>query len=222
MADLQTHVDTLAEHFNSERSFIALLGGIMIASGVNMFKSDKPLLGGSDESAHDQNQQVAALLFSLGWLVIALSVVYRHSKSPFGMIEEPLSAKTLLAFGSAVSVVAGASMARAEYDADPMANSVSTLAQSLFLGGWAGITLAMVTDSFAPFALWSNTKVALVLIGVVTTLAGVMTTRAYELEDAIQFVGGDYKNAVDRARDWPKWLFILGWAVMALGIGYHN
>ncbi len=223
----KAHSDALSEHFNSQRSFVALLGGVMISSGVNMFKTDRPLLGaatGAGDSADglDKNQQIATLLFSLGWLVIALSIVYEHTANPGGIIQEPLSARTFLAFASAIAVVAGASMARAEYDADPLASNVSSLAQTLFLGGWAGITLAMVASSLSPLKWVSGTKMCLVLLGVATTLAGVMQTRAFELESAIEFAGGDYSSAVETSRHMPKILFIVGWAVIAAGIGYEN
>jgi hypothetical protein len=169
----------------------------------------------------DDQRALSGVLFSLGWLVIALSTVYRHSLSTRGVIEEPLSAKTLLAFASAIAVVSGAMMARAEHDADPTARA-STLSQGLFLGGWAGIALAMASESLSPLRFWSRTKVALVALGVITTLAGVMTTRAYELQEALDFAGGDYSSAVILNKSWPKWLFGLGWLVIALGIGYHN
>lgn len=221
MSDSVEHItEALSEHFNSERSFIALVGGMMVTVGAHMFKMDKPLLGSSDEDSLEQNQQIASLLFSLGWLVVALSIVYDHSLSVKGVIAEPLSLKTLLAFASAVAVVAGASMARAERDADPTSSDVSSLAQGLFLGGWVGITLSMVTESFSPMKMFSSAKIALILLGVATTLGGVMTSRAFELEDAIQYASGDYSNAVDASRHWPKWLFGAGWVILAAGIGY--
>ena len=210
----------MGHYFNSERSMVALLGGLMIVSGVNMFKSDQPahqLLGGGFAA----RKQLAGLLFSGGWLVVALSTVYQHSQAVSGIME-PLNAKTLLAFASAIAVITGASMARAEFDADPTAEATTPLARSLFLGGWLGLLLVMASRSLMPFALWSQTKIALSVIGVLTTLAGVMSTRAYELEDAKEFLDNNFENAAERMRDWPKWLFGLGWFIIAMAIGYHN
>ncbi len=219
----------MGHYFNSERSMVALLGGLMIVSGVNMFKSDQPLAGASASAGATQllgggfeaRKQLAGLLFSGGWLIIALSTVYRHSQAARGIME-PLNAKTLLAFASVIAVITGATMARAEFDADPTAEAVTPMARALFLGGWLGLLLVMVSRSIMPFSLWSQTKIALAVIGVLTTLAGVMSTRAYELEDAKEFLGGNFENAVERARDWPKWLFGLGWFIIAMAIGYHN
>lgn len=210
----------LSHYFNDERPLVALLGGLMITSGVNMFKADHAgpeLLGGDYEA----RRQLAALLFSGGWLIVALSTVYIHSKSSRGILE-PLSAKTLLAFASAVAVVTGATMARAEYDADPLAEGISDTARMLFLGGWAGIALSMSVSTLLPFVPWSGTKITLSLIGVLTVLAGVMTTRSYELVDSKEYAEGDFSSALDRTRDWPKWLFGFGWVVIAAGIGYHR
>jgi len=224
---MASHVEALsssvAEHFNSERMFVALLGGVLIVTGVNLYKSDVHLLGGDGGKRMDDQRALATVLFSLGWLVIALSTVYRHSLSPRGVFE-PLNAKTLVAFASAIAVVSGALMGRMEHDANPTA-PVSGLSQGLFLGGWLGIALVMSSKSLSPLRLWSGTKVALVLVGVLTTLAGVLSTRAYELETVVSRLEGSegaYDRTVMQAMQWPKWLFGLGWLVIALGIGYHN
>lgn len=212
--------NVMTEYFNTERGFLAAMGVFMVAAGENLLVHKAPLLGADAESASGAKRIVASLLFGAGWLLVALSTFYRHSNSAMGILGKA-GANVYVALASGAAIVAGTLMARAERDADPTRERVSGVSQALFLFGWAGITLSAATSSLSPFRMAEASKIGIVLLGVVTALAGAFADRSYEFEDAVDYAGGNYESSQVAAMRWPKWIYVVGLGVLALGIAHH-
>lgn len=211
--------DTLADYFDSDRAVVALLGSAMIVTASNMFGKETPIFA----STVAGTQRLAAFLYGMGWLVIAVSM-NMMSMSGRPMLRSWIGFKSILTVASVVAITVGTIMAQAEHEALQDGTPISQTPQTLILVGWAGFTfsLAIQPSVLGQGALdikfYNSTKVLLCLVGVLTALAGVMVTRSFELEDAISFVGGDYAATQVAARSWPKWIYLLGWGVISAGI----
>lgn len=222
------HSEALSHYFDSPKAAIALLAGGMIVAGEHMMHASDAEAGSIviGKTAED-TQRVGSILYALGWVVLAIGIygvkLASPGKSPVGIVFDwgstSAALKGLLAVFSAVAIAAGSSMAHAESQVDTKVASKTS--QMLFLGGWAGMTLSIITHSLVPLEFVSNTKIAITLLGVATALAGVMVRDQFELEDAIAFAEDQGIDLKSRASDWPKWLYLLGFGIIAAGISYH-
>ena len=204
-------VSHIASRFgNPERLTVALLGSAMVAYGSNQML---------DKSISPNEKQMASMAYSAGWLVLALSVVYNHSKHPNGIVE-PISGRSLLAFASAIAIIAGASMAQSEEDAtDTPLRRASKEARMLFIGGWFGMALSVSLSSVSPLRFASAPKAVLALVGVVLGLMGVHALRPYEVDDD----QGNFLGLISDSKTdaWPHSFHYAGLLILSLGIAYH-
>lgn len=196
-------VSTASAFFNGERLLVAGLGALLI-----MYGSDAT----SDASYTPEQRQMAMLAYSAGWIILALSTVYLHTKHPRG-IAEPLSGRSLLALASALAIITGSSMAGAE------GSNASQKSRMLFVGGWMGLALAISARSLSPFRLSSDLKIFLGVSAVVVGLMGVHAKRPFDVDSSDgKFLG---LIPVDEDSAWPHGLHYAGLALFALAIAYH-
>ena len=180
-------IDSRLQKINMTQTAIAALGGASIIAGVNLYKYAKPI--------NDENLQLlSSALFIGGWLIIALAI----SGGTWDSLT--LSLKNLIAFVSAVAVIAGAMMERQKLDTAAGQNG-DDLGMALFLAGWAGIGVAMAMDSD-----WAMEKIIATIAAIGVTLGGVYWTAQLETSQQNQMPG--------------KILFGAGWVLMALAIGF--
>ena len=182
-------IDNRLQRINTMQSAVALLGGASVIAGVNLYKYANPI---GDQTL----LTLSTALFVGGWLTIALSV----SGGTYESVMPP-TLKSIIAFTSAVAVIAGAMIARQSLDATtagkPPANNLGMV---LFLGGWAGIGLSMMLGN------WKIEKIIATIIAIGITLGGVYWTAHLEMNNKNQMPG--------------KVLFGVGWVAMALAVGF--
>ena len=183
-------IDQRLQRINTTQSAVALLGGASIVAGVNLYKYAKPL---GDQTL----LTLSTALFVGGWLTVALSV----SGGTYDSVI-PVNLKSVIAFTGAVAVVAGAMMARQSLDAAAAGKppAPGNLGMMLFLGGWAGIGLAMMMGN------WQPEKIIATIVAIGITLGGVYWTAQLETSGKSQMPG--------------KILFGAGWVAMALAVGF--
>lgn len=183
-------VDQRLQKINPAQAAIAILGGASVVAGVNLYKYAKPL--------NDQTLLgLASTLFIGGWLVVALAV---SGGTVASVTQFPPALKSLIAFVSTVAIVAGATLERQKLDATNSNTSDNNLGMGLFLGGWAGIGLAMAWGN------WSMEKIIATAVAIAVTLGGVFWTAQLETNGQNQLPG--------------KITFGAGWVLMALAIGF--
>lgn len=218
--------DTLADYFDSDRAVVALLGSAMIVTASNMFGKETPIFA----STVAGTQRLAAFLYGMGWLVIAVSMNMMSMGGRPMLLRSWIGFKSILTVASVVAITVGTIMAQAEHEALQDGTPISQMPQTLLLVGWAGFAFSLAIQPsvlgdrvVGPLNIqfYNSTKVLLCLVGVLTALAGVMVTRSFELQDAISFVGGDYAATQAAARSWPKWIYLLGWGVISAGIASY-
>ena len=183
-------IDQRLQRINTTQSAVALLGGASIVAAVNIYKYAKPL-------GDQMLLMLSTALFVGGWLTIALSV----SGGTYDSVIPP-TLKSIIAFTSAVAVIAGAMMARQNLDAAAAGKppAPGNLGMVLFLGGWAGIGLAMMLGN------WRLEKIIATIVAIGMTLGGVFWTARLETAGKNQMPG--------------KVLFGVGWIAMAFAVGF--
>lgn len=153
---------------------LAALGAVLVIVGVNAYKMVQT----------EEYKQLATLAFVAGWMVVAAAIA-------------GVAAQTVLAFGSAMAVVLGALLMRG-------AAQPSGMAMALFLGGWAGITLAMAWRAS------TAGEMLMVVVASLLTVGGVYLTSKGEKEGnkATLYAG--------------RGLFVAGWVGVAIAVGLSS